>query len=79
MLIISLGYLILFLSLINPYFLLFPALVIGLGFGSISGPIIMSIIHSNIPRENKGQFFGWLGFIGQIGQPLVILLSGFIS
>jgi len=39
----------------------------------------MSIIHSNIPRENKGQFFGWLGFIGQIGQPLVILLSGFIS
>jgi len=78
MLIISLGYLILFLSLINPYFLLFPALVLGLGFGSISGPI-MSIIHSNIPRENKGQFFGWLGFIGQIGQPLVILLSGFIS
>jgi MFS family permease len=78
MLIISLGYLILFLSLINPYFLLFPALVLGLGFGSISGPI-MSIIHSNIPCENKGQFFGWLGFIGQIGQPLVTLLSGFIS
>jgi MFS family permease len=64
--------------LINPYFLLFPALVLGLGFGSISGPI-MSIIHSNIPCENKGQFFGWLGFIGQIGQPLVTLLSGFIS
>jgi MFS family permease len=78
MLIISFGYLMLFLSLINPYFLLFPALVLGLGFGSLSGPI-MSIIHSNIPRENKGQFFGWLGFIGQIGQPLVILLSGFIS
>ena len=55
--------------------LLAPAFVLGLGFGSVNAPI-MSIVHSIVPKEKKGRFFGWLGFVGQIGQPAVLALAG---
>jgi len=61
----------------HPYFLVFPACVLGLGFGSVSGPI-MSMLHANIPANTKGSFFGWLGFVGQIGQPPTVMASGLL-
>ncbi len=79
MLLIAGGFLLVFVAKVSsPYLLIIPIFLMGLGFGSLSGPI-MSIMHSNVPKEKKGSFFGWLGFVGQIGQPLIILITGFIS
>jgi hypothetical protein len=61
----------------GPYCLAIPSFILGFGFGSMSGPI-MSILHERIQDDGKGSFFGWLGMIGQIGQPLVVMISGVI-
>lgn len=55
-----------------------PAFMLGMGFGLVSGPI-MGIIHMLLPINEKGAFFGWLGFVGQIGQPAAIALCGLIA
>lgn len=76
--IIFAGFLLFFSGMIaHPYLLVFPACLLGVGFGSVSGPI-MSMLHESVPANTKGLFFGWLGFIGQISQPPVVMASGLL-
>lgn len=79
LLIISISFIVMSLfSRLPSVFLCIPVFTLGAGFGSVNGPM-MGIIHSLLPREEKGTFFGWLGFAGQIGQPLAISLCGLLA
>ncbi|MEK7232433.1 MAG: MFS transporter [Elusimicrobiota bacterium] len=55
-----------------------PAYILGFGFGSLGGPI-MGLLHAKISDGTKGMFFGWLGLVGQIGQPAVLLVAGAVA
>jgi MFS family permease len=61
----------------HAYVMVLPAAMLGFGFGSVSGPL-MQVVHSLVPRESKGGFFGWMGFTGQIGQPVMLFIAGII-